>query len=208
MTEQNMQSLKDDLAYLRALAAEGRRAPLVGGGILAAAGGIFGIASLVHWAVTADILRIPNWAFMAIWLGATVLFLIALFVLKGRVRAKPGAQSSTNRAAGSAWMGVGFACFTLFIAFMVASWRTQDWLIMSLFAPVILSLYGAAWTVAAAMTRRTWIWALALGSFAAAILSASLIGRPEQYLAYAASLFLLAFVPGVITARAEPSEVV
>lgn len=203
-----MQSLRDDLAYLRALAAEGRQAPLAGGGILAAAGGIFGFASLVHWAVAAGILHIPNWAFLAVWLGATAAFLIALFVLKGRMKSKPGAQSSTNRAAGSAWMGVGLACFTLFIAFYVAAWRTQDWQIMNLFAPVILSLYGAAWTVAAKMTRRTWIWGLALGSFAAAVLSASLIGRSEQYLVYAVSLILLAFVPGVVAMRAEPSEVV
>ena len=208
MTEQNMQSLRDDLAYLRALAAEGQQAPLMGGGILAAAGGVFGLASLAHWAVVAGVLHIPGWALMAIWLTATAVFMVALFALKAHYKTRPGAQTSTNRAAGSAWMGVGFACFALFVAFFLASYQTGLWQIMNLFAPVILSLYGAAWTVAAQMTRRRWIWALAMGSFAAAILTAGLVGRPEQYLAYAASLVLLAFVPGVIAMRAEPSDVV
>lgn len=203
-----MQSIRDDLAYLRALAAEGRSAPLVGGHILITAGVVFGLASLVHWAVAADVLQLPSWAYLATWVAAGLIFAAALFGLKGRIRNKPGAQAAVNKAVSAAWMGLGFACFALFVAFYAAAWRTGSWQIMNLYAPVILSLYGAAWTVAAQMTGRKWIWIFAIGSFVAAVASAFLIGDPAQYLAYAASLFLLAAVPGLITARSEPSDVV
>ena len=46
MTDDQMQNVKDDIAFMRALAAEGQRTPMLGGAIMAAAGVIFAIASL------------------------------------------------------------------------------------------------------------------------------------------------------------------
>ena len=48
MTDDQMQNVKDDIAFMRALAAEGQRTPLLGGAIMAAAGVIFAIASLAY----------------------------------------------------------------------------------------------------------------------------------------------------------------
>jgi hypothetical protein len=65
---------------------------------------------------------------------------------------------------------------------------------------VILALYGLAWWFAAAATGRHWLFAVAVGSFASALLMAST--PPMMVLIGAISLLLLAFVPGLILAFA------
>jgi hypothetical protein len=51
------------------------------------------------------------------------------------------------------------------------------------------------------MYRSRMLWGLAIGSFLAAPLLASLTGLDEQYLAYAAALFLLMALPGWLLMR-------
>ena len=41
-----LQNIRDDLAFMRSLAEEGRRAPLIGGSIMAVAGAAFGRPAL------------------------------------------------------------------------------------------------------------------------------------------------------------------
>jgi hypothetical protein len=208
MTNDQLQSIRDDIAYVSALAQEGRRTPLLGGAILVAAGVIFGIASLLHWAILSRVLALGPTALNVMWFCAVALFLGALFVLKARLSGRPGARSATNRASGAAWAGMGGAAFAIAAALFIAVWKTGDWIFMGLFPPVILALYGAAWAVSAAMADRRWLNGVALGSFAAAIASAWLIGSASQYLIYAAALFLLAAVPGLALMREEPTDVV
>jgi hypothetical protein len=74
------------------------------------------------------------------------------------------------------------------------------------FAPsIVLVLYGAAWWVAASVSRLAWIRAVAAASFAAAIALGLLIGSTWVWLAYAAALILLTMVPGLALMRQEPS---
>ena len=47
MTDQN--AIRDDIAFMRALAEQGQRGPLIGGAIMLAGGGLFGTASLIIW---------------------------------------------------------------------------------------------------------------------------------------------------------------
>ncbi|MDP8915737.1 MAG: hypothetical protein M3M95_00760, partial [Pseudomonadota bacterium] len=72
---------------------------------------------------------------------------------------------------------------------------------MFMISPVILALYGAAWSVAGAMTGKTWIKATAGASLLLAIGVAWLTGEAEQPLAYAAALFLVALLPGLVLLR-------
>ena len=62
MTQDQLQSIKDDIAYMKALAQEGRQAPLLGGSILIAAGVIFGLASLGQWALLRGLLPLDRGA--------------------------------------------------------------------------------------------------------------------------------------------------
>jgi len=103
MTDEKIQTLKDDIAFMKALAQEGGSAPLLGGSILVAAGLIFGAASVVHWAVVTGVLAVSPWAFPIIWFAALGLFLVALVILNRRSRDRPG---RTRRATGPrAWPG-------------------------------------------------------------------------------------------------------
>lgn len=208
MTNDQMQAIRDDLAYMRALADEGRRTPMLGGSILIAAGLIYGTAALLHWAVVADLLALHPMALNAIWGVAVVAFMIVLFTLKARLGGRPGASALINKVGGAAWGGMGGASFAIGLGLFAAVYQTGDWIFMGLFAPVILALYGAAWIVGAALSDRSWMKWVAIGSYAAAVASALLIESSWQYLFYAAAMFALSVLPGLALVRQAPSEVV
>jgi hypothetical protein len=208
MTNDQLQSIRDDLAYMKALAEEGRRAPLLGGAILVAAGVIFAPTSVVHWAIEADVLEVGRQALLPLWLGAVAIFLVALFVLKTRLANRPGANAIANKVSGAAWGGLGGASFAIGVSLFIAAWKTENTLFLALFPPVILALYGVAWAVAAAVSDRKWMTGVSLGGFAASILSAWFVGEAAQWLVYTAALLLLTAAPGLALMREEPSEVV
>lgn len=208
MTKDQIQSVRDDIAFMRALAEEGTQVPLLGGGISLAAGLIFAAASVAHWAVAQGVLQVPEWALMIVWVGAGALFGVICRWLIKRGNSQPGASSSVNKATGSAWSAVGFAIFTMFLALFAMAWATKNGAIFNVFPVLILALYGAAWTVAADLTGRSWIRVVALGSFAAAVIMGLLAASPYLMLAYAAALILLAAVPGLILLRQEPSDTI
>ncbi len=203
-----MKAIRDDIAFMRALAEEGRQAPLLGGSMLVTAGAVYGTASLAQWAILAKILRVPSVALMVVWIIAFALHMIMINVLKHGMNTKPGAGSSGNRAMRNAWMGVGWGCFVIFLALGVASWKTRDINLINFSPSIVLSLYGAAWSVAAAMSRATWLKFVAVASFIGAVVMAGLMGSTSIWLAYAAALYLLVMVPGLVLSRQEPSDIV
>ena len=207
MTEE-MKAIRDDIAFMRALAEEGRQAPLLGGSMLVSAGAIFGTASLIQWAVLSKILQAHSSLLVVVWIGAVVLHLVMVAVLKRGIGAKPGAGSSGNRAMRNAWMGVGWGCFVIFTALAVASWKTHDLNLINFSPSIVLALYGAGWSVAAAVSRATWLKVVAVASFVGAVLMAALMGSLWIWLGYAAALYLLALVPGLVLMRQEPSDIV
>ncbi|MDO1558982.1 hypothetical protein Q0812_06020 [Brevundimonas sp. 2R-24] len=208
MTRDQIKSIGDDIAYMKAMAEEGSRGPLLGGSILVAAGLIFGPASLVHWAVQADILAIGMANVTWIWMAALVAFVVALAVLSRRVGRMPGAMSPANRASGTAWMAVGLSIFFLALSLAAMSYRIESALPALIFPSLIVGLYGAGWAVSAAMSGQKWLWAPAYGGWLAAPVLAWFTGEPAQYLVYAGVLMLLTIAPGLVLMRQEPSDVV
>lgn len=205
---EEMKAIRDDIAFMRALAEEGRQAPMLGGGVLVAAGATFGLASLVQWATTTGLLVVSPWAPLVIWLGAAAVFGIAARTVIRRSQGKAGAQASVNRATGAAWSAVGWTIFVIWIALMAMGFRTKNWAVMEVFPIIILALYGAAWAIAAAMTRKGWMRLTAVGCFLAAMVMGLLAGTPHMLLAYAACLVLFAVIPGLALMRQEPSDIV
>ena len=204
MTE-DVKAIRDDLAFLRALAEDGRRTPLLGGSLLAAAGGCYGLASFAQWLILARIVPVPPVTVFAIWTLAVMVHLALQAMLIRRLSAKPGIGSETNRASRDVWTAVGVGCFVLMAALAVASWKARTGVLISFAPAIILVLYGAAWWVAASVSRLAWIRAVAVASFAASILMGVMIGSTHVWLAYAAALFLLAVVPGLALMRQEPA---
>ncbi|CAN5402689.1 hypothetical protein BH10PSE2_BH10PSE2_13840 [soil metagenome] len=191
-----------DIAWLRTLAQEGADTPLGGGPTLMAAGLIFGLASLAQWTAMVGIgpisLQVSNW----IWLGATVVFVVAVFVTS-RMCASQGIKTVANRAARAAWSFVGWGIFALVASLAAVGWRMgpQALLLVSLLPSAVMVFYGLGWGVSAAMTRSATLRWLAIASLVAAPLLGLLVGRPELYLAYAVCLFALMALPGWILLR-------
>lgn len=209
MTEEKIQNLKDDIAFMRALAQEGSSAPLLGGSILVAAGFYFGVASLVHWALLTGVLVMTTpWIQPVIWFGALAAFLITLTVIRARMKGRPGAATPGNRATGTAWASVGWTIFAIGMSLMVISVRNHDQAPMMAFPSLILGLYGMGWSMAAAMSGKRWLWMTAVGSYAAALLAAWFSTSAAVFLVYAGALALLAVLPGYLLMRQEPSDTI
>jgi hypothetical protein len=208
MTRDQVQSVHDDIAYMKALAQEGRQAPLLGGRILIAAGLIFGLASIVAYGIDSGILAVPPVAYAILWGGAMLVFFAVLMIQIRRTDCKPGAQSAANRAAGAGWMGVGLGIFVMSLSMGVIGWKVQSEIPSLIFPSLIFALYGSGWAVSATMSDQKWQWRLAIACWVAAPLIAFLTGSPLMWLAYAAGLFAFALLPGFLLVRQEPSEVI
>lgn len=195
-----------DIAWMRALAEEGARAPIRGTSILMAAGLIYGVSSLLHWAFISDLLPGDETGTGWIWLAATALFLGVNAVIAWRLRGQAGTRTVANRAIATAWVGVGWGIFTLFASVAIAELRLgsaqEGYAILWLVPSIILVFYGVGWAVTAAMAKARPLWWLAIGSFVAAPGLAAFAGSNDQYLAYAAALLGLMALPGFLLMRA------
>ena len=193
-----------DIAWMRRLAEEGAQAPMQGASILMAAGLIYGLTSMLHWAHITGVLT-PSLAMAGVeWLIATGVFLAVIAVIIWRMRQSAGVRTAANRAIGTIWSGVGWGIFTLFLSMGVVSARVgidQGSLMFWLVPSIIMVFYGMGWAVTAAMLKNRVLIVLAVGSFLAAPGLAAFSGKDAQYLAYAAALFLLMALPGWMLMR-------
>lgn len=203
MTE-HTQDPAADIAWMRRLAEEGADAPMQGASILMSAGLIYGAASLFHWAQITDQFPSSGPVIGLVWLAATLLFLLVLAVIIVRLKRGGGVMTASNRATTTVWSALGWGIFVLFGSMAALGWRAGGegveiafWLVPS----VIMVFYGIGWAVSAAMYKSGRLWWLAIASFLAAPLLAALTGSADQYLAYAAALFLLMALPGFLLMR-------
>ena len=202
--------LKDDIAFMRALAQEGRTPPLLGGAVLAGAGVIYSVASLVCWAMAARLIEAPAFWFWGVWVVAMMVQWGVMAALRHYWRrgAKPGALAPANRAFRWAWAGCGYAIITIFLGTLLAAQRFHSPLVFATFPTIVFAIYGAAWTVSAVMSGGVWMRWVAGGCFVAAIGLAASPSPADTYLAFAACLLLLMAAPGAALMRQEPTEIV
>lgn len=203
MTDDQMQSVRDDIAYVRAVAHEGRNAPILAGPVLVAAAVIFGGATLIQWGMEAGLVGGGDWAPMALWIGVGVVFAGCMIWLVGRMKRQPGFNTSRNRAVGSAWRAVGFGIFATWAGLVAMSIRTDNWIWMAAMPTIVAVAYGSAWLVGAAMTGARWMSWIAFLSYAGAVALGWFAGGAELYLVFAAVLVAVALIPGLILMRQE-----
>ena len=193
-----------DIAWMRRLAEEGAQEPMRGTSLLMFGGLLYGLASLFHWGVVVDLLPLARNQIWIGWIAATLVYWVVLAVTIPRLR-RAGVSTTANRAAGIAWSGMGWGIFALFVAMAVLGWRLADEAALNamfaLIPSIIMVFYGVGWAVHAEMQRSRNLWVLSLSSFAAAPVLALFAGQAEQYLAYAAALFLLMALPGWLLMR-------
>ena len=195
-----------DIAWLRSLAEEGAKTPPHGGSILFAAGLIWGTASVAHWFIITGLFPVDPGGYGLIWGVALLVFFATLVVLIRRLKAQGGVETAANRAFSSVWSALGWGIFSLFTALMLldvsrtGEVNMAEW---SLAIPtIIMTFYGMGWAVSATMLRQRMLWVLAIASFVAAPVLALISGSTAQYLAYAATMYLLMALPGYLLMRA------
>ncbi|MDQ8027182.1 MAG: hypothetical protein REJ23_00535 [Brevundimonas sp.] len=197
-----------DIAWLRQLAEENGTAPMRGASILLAAGVIYGLTSLLHWAHITGLIA-PRLVGSGLeWLIATGLFLIANVLLVLRLRRGAGVRTAGQRVVATVWAGVGCGIFFLFASMLAVSLRIgadQNGLIFWMVPSIIMVFYGLGWSVTATMLKSRPLWILGVTSFLAAPALGALSGQPAQYLGYAAALFLLMALPGFLLMRQSKS---
>jgi hypothetical protein len=184
-------SISEDIAFIRALAVEGRKTPFRGE-ISLAAGLIWGSTSLFTWAVLEKLVGAPANIGVA-WGGAAVLFAVAGFPL-GVYRSR----HQTNRIVATVWAGVGLACWTIVAATALAVWRTHQEIIITIIPAMIMALYGAGWMAGAVAFRQPWQRWIGVACLLVGVLLGATAGRPEEYLIFALALYGLMGLPGLL----------
>ena len=194
-----------DIAWMRRLAEEGGQAPMQGNSLLMFGGLLYGVASLFHWAIVVGAVPLDQNQIWIGWVVATVAYWVILAVTIPRLRRSAGVHTTANRAAGIAWSGMGWGIFAMFLTITVLGVRLGETVLEGMYVLIpsmIMIFYGVGWAVHATMQRSRRLWTLSLASFIAAPLLALFAGTAEQYLAYAAALFLLMGLPGFLLMRA------
>jgi hypothetical protein len=198
-----------DLAYARALAEEGRHAPLLGGAYFVFWGVLNALAFTVHWAVLDG--RLPHaggLAFAAVWVAYGAVAGIGMTVLKQRIRQKPGLTTIGVRAEAAMWSGAALAILAVVVGSIVRMIIDADPTAPNAIFGAAFALYGAALFGTAKLSRESWLAAFAWLSFAVAGTLCLFANQSWAYLTAAVGSMLVLLVPGIILLRREPSAVV
>jgi hypothetical protein len=196
MTDQ-IRSIHDDLAYMRALADDDGRMPAAVGGLFLAAGLIYGLPTFAAWASLRGLLPGPNgWVG---WTGIipTVVFLpLLIFMIRRSNRGWiPG---PSGRAFAALWTSVGLTLVTLGIATWLAGQRLNVPQLWQLWPSILFGVYGSAW-MGVALVRRSVGWSMVgLGCYATAVGSGFLIGSIDLLLCLAVGLLAWLAGPGLV----------
>jgi hypothetical protein len=191
----DVQSLRDDLAFLRGLTEDGGKGLARDGFALAAVGLVFGMVSLFYWLVFWGPLAGARFLFWGVWAAGIVAMITIVELAKRRLPPSTGASA---RALSMAWNGVGVSMTAGGVGLLAAGWKLHDGgFVLATFPILLFSLYGAAWSVAYAALRLGWFALVSAGCFVAAVAEGLLYRTPHQWLVLSIGLFVLVGLPGL-----------
>ena len=195
----DLQSARDDLAFLRNLIGDdGKQMRGFGRGYFAA-GLLYGGQMVLSAAQMLGYLPRDPATYLAVGFGPTVLFLIVLtwILIAGR-REMEGA-GTTTRAVTGLFGVVGIANLVLAAVVGVVAWRENSATTWLIFPCAVFVLQGAAWYFAYMMRRKAWHLVVALGWFASAVAMALTITEIGWYILFAGvGLWLCMALPGYV----------
>lgn len=199
-------TVENDIAYLRGLAEEGRRGPVLGGGVMFVSGVIYSLAALASWAIHTGRapIDIPNGAEWWTAMAVQVVILAVMIPALARGRASPGAVNS--RMFGAIWQIVGFTIAVAFLSLSLIHKQYKDEMIWMATPVFVMAIYGAGWAIAGALVKRPWMYLVSGFSFAAAVLTAYIVRGAEGLLLYALIIFLNLALPGLLLMREKPLD--
>jgi hypothetical protein len=197
MSDQS-QGLREDVAFMRSMAEQGRRGPFLGGIFLAAAGLIYGAASFLHWGIQTGHLPFAPGSTGNVWIGASLLFAVVWVVLFTQLRrggqAAPGAAQFAFAAV---WIGAGIGIVVMVAAVNLASAQLHDPALLNINAFTTFAFYGAAWSVCGALARQRWMYLIAAAAFVLVPALAFVSGTASELLVLGSGLLVTLFAPGV-----------
>lgn len=203
------EELLQDLAYARTLAEEGRHAPLLGGAYLSFWGVLNAAAFTAHWAVLEGFLPFMDGAiFAAVWIAYGVTAGIGMFLLKQRIRQKPGLTSIGVRAESAMWRGAALAIMAIVLGSLARMIISDDPTAPNAIFGAAFALYGAALFGTAKLSQENWLTAFAYLSFAVAGTLCLFANQNWAYLNAAIGSLLVLLAPGLVLMRREPSSIV
>ena len=198
----DQQGIRDDAAFLRALAQGGAEGSARDAAVLVAIGVIFGLVAVEYWLIESGLLRVSGLLRAWLWLDGAIPFLVVMALISRKYRGQ--APGAATRGLSAAWAGVGVAHVVGAIALIIGGRRLGLPLLVPWVFPLVLfTLFGSAWSVAFAVRRRRAFAFNAAASYLAALLCGLVMGRPEEWLVLAGGLFLLVAVPGAVILRAS-----
>ncbi|GAM97181.1 hypothetical protein U91I_00806 [alpha proteobacterium U9-1i] len=201
--------IASDLAYVRAVAEEGRHAPLLGGSHFLFWGVLNALTYLLHWSVLEGHISLGGGvAFAFLWTGYGVIAAIGMITLRGRNADKPGTAAIGVRAERAIWAGVSIAIVIIALGCITRMALESDPLAPNNIMAPVLALFGAALSATAMMARERWLNLFALIAYAAALFVGAFANASWAYPVAAAANFIVLAIPGFILLRREPAAIV
>ena len=200
------EDLIKDVAYARALAEEGRHAPLLGGAYLVFWGVLNAAAFAAHWSILAGVA--PDFGappFALLWLSYGAVAAAGMFALRARGRTKPGLGSVGSRAEQSIWNGSAIALCAIVFGSIARMFIDQDVDAPNAIFGAAFAIYAVALFGVARLSGHAWLASFALVSAASAGLLCAFANQPWAYLLAAAGSLASLAAPGFILLRREPA---
>ncbi len=212
-TQSENAELASDLAYVRALAEEGRDAPLLSGGYFLLWGGLMGAAALAFFLGLVGVVSYGRGGAFIPWAAAVLIGWVGSILLARRYKTRPGTFTLGNRTASATWRAVGVFITLFWVALLFAhdnftAFGVPRYFLFFLMFPLSFGVYGIAFYATAVAARANWLKLFALLSCGFSIGALFLAGSVYQYLLGAVGCFLCVALPGYLLMREEPQEIV
>jgi hypothetical protein len=195
MTDQ-IDTLREDIAYIRDIAADDGRIPAVIGANFVAVGLIFGAPVVLAWAALSGRIDMPTgWTSWSGLISTAIYLPVTLWLRNGTRGWRPG---PSFRIVAAIWSAAALAGVLMVACILLGAARLGIQSGWQFWAPICFALYGAAWQ-AMAIARRSagWGW-VAAGCYAQAVINALLIGGPDVLLGLGGGLIVWLAIPGLV----------
>lgn len=199
----DLQSARDDLAYLRSLVTPGGAMQSTIGEAFTWAGGLYGAQCLLHWLQNIGVVPEEGLIGLAVVTLPTLIFCVMLGIIIWKDRkAPPGGAAA--RALSAVFQGAGLANLVMAFVFGYGAYKAESgglWM----YHPIVVCMFqGVAWYVAWTILRRAWIGGVAAGWFATTIALGVLlyVSLGGFLLVLGVSLLLFMALPGWVIWRA------
>jgi hypothetical protein len=198
----DLQSARDDLAYLRGLVSGTGAMQATIGECFVWAGALYGGQCFLHWLQVLGLAPQGGLPALAIAWIPTIVFCAVLTVIIWKDR-KTKVVGVGARALGAVFQGAGLANLVMAFVFGYGSARSENFGLW-LYHPIVVCMFqGVAWFVAWQILRKTWLGFVAAGWFVTtAALGVAVFGDIGTYLLILSiALIVLMAIPGWVIWR-------